>query len=107
LGFRFARHKFSLGACYALNTKFLTGPNRAVYRPLAPSSLRSADRSIPTNSDFTSLARDPPYFQLTEFAALPREKNAGRKHIVVTKNQSSNDRSLKGGTQKKCLAADI
>ncbi|MCW5177997.1 hypothetical protein, partial [Burkholderia cenocepacia] len=26
LGFRFARHKFSLGACYALNTKFLTGP---------------------------------------------------------------------------------
>ncbi|MBR7941402.1 hypothetical protein KDW60_32295, partial [Burkholderia cenocepacia] len=28
LGFRFARHKFSLGACYALNTKFLTGPNR-------------------------------------------------------------------------------
>ncbi|MCW3589017.1 hypothetical protein K6Y74_37430, partial [Burkholderia cenocepacia] len=28
LGFRFARHKFSLGACYALNTKFLTGPQR-------------------------------------------------------------------------------
>ncbi|WP_219847349.1 hypothetical protein, partial [Burkholderia multivorans] len=26
LGFRFARHKLSLGACYALNTKFLTGP---------------------------------------------------------------------------------
>ncbi|MDN7679600.1 hypothetical protein, partial [Burkholderia cenocepacia] len=32
LGFRFARHKFSLGACYALNTKFLTGP--AVATPL-------------------------------------------------------------------------
>ncbi|MBR7941417.1 hypothetical protein KDW67_34815, partial [Burkholderia cenocepacia] len=30
LGFRFARHKFSLGACYALNTKFLTGPVRAL-----------------------------------------------------------------------------
>ncbi|WP_230961572.1 hypothetical protein, partial [Burkholderia stagnalis] len=27
LGFRFARHKLSLGACYALNTKFLTGPD--------------------------------------------------------------------------------
>jgi hypothetical protein len=26
LGFRFARHTLSLGACYALNTKFLTGP---------------------------------------------------------------------------------
>ncbi|WP_230954496.1 phosphoribosyltransferase, partial [Burkholderia cepacia] len=26
-GFRFARHKLSLGACYALNTKFLTGPD--------------------------------------------------------------------------------
>ncbi|MCA8417548.1 hypothetical protein QZM41_32110, partial [Burkholderia orbicola] len=32
LGFRFARHKFSLGACYALNTKFLTGPHREVMR---------------------------------------------------------------------------
>ncbi|MCW5125031.1 hypothetical protein B7L18_019885, partial [Burkholderia cenocepacia] len=30
LGFRFARHKFSLGACYALNTKFLTGPKTAM-----------------------------------------------------------------------------
>ncbi|WP_310725436.1 hypothetical protein, partial [Burkholderia multivorans] len=29
LGFRFARHKLSLGACYALNTKFLTGPRVA------------------------------------------------------------------------------
>lgn len=28
LGFRFARHTFSLGACYALNTKFLTGPRQ-------------------------------------------------------------------------------
>ncbi|PTO49202.1 Crp/Fnr family transcriptional regulator, partial [Burkholderia multivorans] len=27
LGFRFARHTLSLGACYALNTKFLTGPD--------------------------------------------------------------------------------
>ncbi|WP_230878197.1 hypothetical protein, partial [Burkholderia sp. 9779_493] len=40
LGFRFARHKFSLGACYALNTKFLTGPGRATRaptpRPVAP-----------------------------------------------------------------------
>ncbi|MBU9579997.1 hypothetical protein KTE26_16315, partial [Ralstonia mannitolilytica] len=26
LGLRFARHKVSLGACYALNTKLLTGP---------------------------------------------------------------------------------
>nr|WP_244101917.1 hypothetical protein [Burkholderia cepacia] len=26
MGFRFARHTLSLRACYALNTKFLTGP---------------------------------------------------------------------------------
>ncbi|WP_230958182.1 hypothetical protein, partial [Burkholderia territorii] len=32
LGFRFARHKLSLGACYALNTKFLTGPARLAQR---------------------------------------------------------------------------
>ncbi|MBU9164711.1 hypothetical protein, partial [Burkholderia multivorans] len=34
LGFRFARHKLSLGACYALNTKFLTGPLLSPWLPL-------------------------------------------------------------------------
>ncbi|WP_310673858.1 hypothetical protein, partial [Burkholderia multivorans] len=33
LGFRFARHTLSLGACYALNTKFLTGPDEPAKLP--------------------------------------------------------------------------
>ncbi|MDN7534683.1 hypothetical protein, partial [Burkholderia orbicola] len=41
LGFRFARHKFSLGACYALNTKFLTGPACVTYPVLERKTRRA------------------------------------------------------------------
>ncbi|MBR8029493.1 hypothetical protein KDX27_37300, partial [Burkholderia cenocepacia] len=52
LGFRFARHKFSLGACYALNTKFLTGPILVVQQTLTATI--GQNRSWTNNSNQTS-----------------------------------------------------
>ncbi|MBR8019633.1 hypothetical protein SB379_16480, partial [Burkholderia multivorans] len=76
LGFRFARHTLSLGACYALNTKFLTGPildlivngRKMTYRPI-PWIL---ERTIPNTMEPVQFkaARFNSKVQVTKFKYL-------------------------------------
>ncbi|MBR8170837.1 hypothetical protein KDX27_24205, partial [Burkholderia cenocepacia] len=51
LGFRFARHKFSLGACYALNTKFLTGPRNEVSSGVATANVNARSGMVSSSPE--------------------------------------------------------